>query len=69
MNDVESVLWAYEMVHFTWNRWQFYLLCAEEYVPVVLGVGLLQVHVVQWMGQEEGAVMMMAKVDKRKQER
>ena len=69
MNDVGSVLWAYEMVHFAWTRWQFCLLRVEEYVPVVLSVGPLQVHVVQLMEQGEGAVMMQVKVDERKQKR
>ena len=64
-----SVPWAYEMVRFAWIRWQFCLLRVEEYVPAVLGVGLLQVLVVQLMGQEEGVVMTQVKVGEKKQER
>ena len=69
MNDVGSVPWAYEMVRLAWTRWQFCLLRVEEYIPVVLGVGPLQVHIVQSMEQGEGAVMMQVKADERKQER
>ena len=64
-----SVPWAYEMVRFAWIHWQSCLLRVEEYVPVVLGEGPLQVYVVQSMGQGEGAVMMQVKADERKQER